>query len=44
MFGLAVLVMIDRYWSYWRVNSFPFSESQVVETLGDIVAAVIEAD
>ena len=43
-FGLAVLVMIDRYWSYWRVNEFPFSEEQVVETLGDIVAAIIEAD
>ena len=42
--GLAVLVMIDRYWSYWRVNGFPFSEEQVVETLGDIVAAIIEAD
>ena len=41
--GLAVLVMMDRYWSYWRVNSFPFSEEQVVETLGDIVAAIIEA-
>ncbi len=39
--GLAVLVMIDRYWSYWRVNNFPFSEEQVVETLGDIVAAII---
>ena len=22
-FGLAILVMIDRYWSYWRVNDFP---------------------
>ncbi len=42
--GLAVLVMIDRYWSYWRVNGFPFSEEQVVETLGDIVDAIIEAD
>jgi AcrR family transcriptional regulator len=42
--GLAVLVMIDRYWSYWRVNSFPFSEEQVVETLGNIVDAIIEAD
>jgi AcrR family transcriptional regulator len=41
--GLAVLVMIDRYWSYWRVNGFPFSEDQVVETLGDIVDAIIEA-
>jgi AcrR family transcriptional regulator len=41
--GLAVLVMIDRYWSYWRVNGFPFSEAQVVETLGDIVAAIVEA-
>lgn len=41
--GLAVLVMIDRYWSYWRVNSFPFSEEEVVETLGDIVAAIIDA-
>jgi len=40
-FGLAMLVMIDRYWSYWRVNGFPFSEEQVVQTLGDIVAAVI---
>ena len=42
-FGLAILVMIDRYWSYWRVNGFPFSEEQVVETLGDIVDAIIEA-
>jgi AcrR family transcriptional regulator len=41
--GLAVLVMIDRYWSYWRVNDFPFSEDQVVETLGDVLAAVIAA-
>jgi AcrR family transcriptional regulator len=41
--GLAVLVMIDRYWSYWRVNSFPFSEAQVVETLGDVIAAIIDA-
>jgi AcrR family transcriptional regulator len=39
--GLAMLVMIDRYWSYWRVNGFPFSEHEVVETLGDVVAAVI---
>jgi AcrR family transcriptional regulator len=42
--GLALLVMIDRYWSYWRVNGFPFSEDEVVETLGDIVGAVIEAE
>ena len=42
-FGLAILVMIDRYWSYWRVNGFPFSEDQVVETLGDILAAFIAA-
>jgi AcrR family transcriptional regulator len=42
--GLAVLVMIDRYWSYWRVNGFPFSEEQVVETLGGIVDAIIEAE
>ena len=42
--GLAVLVMIDRYWSYWRVNGFPFSEDQVVETLGGIVAAIIDAE
>ena len=43
VFGLAILVMIDRYWSYWRVNGFPFSEDQVVETLGDILAAFIAA-
>ncbi|MFI5053478.1 MAG: TetR/AcrR family transcriptional regulator, partial [Acidimicrobiia bacterium] len=30
--GLAVLVMMDRYWSYWRVNGLPFSEDEVVET------------
>jgi hypothetical protein len=36
--------MIDRYWSYWRVNGFPFSEEQVVETLGGIVDAIIEAE
>jgi hypothetical protein len=42
-FGLAILVMIDRYWSYWRVNGFPFSGEQVVETLGDILAALIAA-
>jgi len=42
--GLAVLVMIDRYWSYWRVNGFPFSEEQVVETLGGIVDAIIQAE
>jgi AcrR family transcriptional regulator len=41
-FGLALLVMMDRYWSYWRVTGFPFSEEQVVETLGDIIAAVID--
>ena len=40
-FGLAILVMIDRYWSYWRVNGFPFSEEEVVHTLGDILAALI---
>lgn len=40
-FGLAILVMVDRYWSYWRVNGFPFSEEEVVQTLGDILAAVI---
>jgi AcrR family transcriptional regulator len=40
-FGLAILVMIDRYWSYWRVNGFPFSEDQVVQTLGDVLGAVI---
>jgi AcrR family transcriptional regulator len=39
--GLALLVMIDRYWSYWRVNNFPFSEEQVVETLAAIVGAMI---
>jgi AcrR family transcriptional regulator len=39
--GLAILVMVDRYWSYWRVNEFPFSEEQVVKTLGDVVGAVI---
>ena len=40
-FGLAILVMVDRYWSYWRVNDFPFSEQQVVQTLGDILGAFI---
>ena len=35
--------MMDRYWSYWRVNGFPFSEEQVVETLGGIVAAIIDS-
>ena len=40
-FGLAILVMIDRYWSYWRVNDFPFSEDEVVETLGDVLGAFI---
>jgi AcrR family transcriptional regulator len=40
-FGLAILVMIDRYWSYWRVNGFPFSEEEVVETLGDVLGAFI---
>jgi AcrR family transcriptional regulator len=42
-FGLALLVMIDRYWSYWRVNDFPFDEQQVVATLGDICLAVIDS-
>jgi AcrR family transcriptional regulator len=42
-FGLAILVMIDRYWSYWRVNGFPFSEDEVVATLGDVLAALIKA-
>ncbi len=42
-FGLAILVMIDRYWSYWRVNGFPFSEKQVVRTLGDVLGAVISS-
>jgi AcrR family transcriptional regulator len=41
--GLALMVMIDRYWAYWRVNGFPFSEEEVVETLGDIILAVIDA-
>jgi AcrR family transcriptional regulator len=41
--GLALLVMMDRYWSYWHVNGFPFSEDQVVETLGDIVLAIVDA-
>jgi AcrR family transcriptional regulator len=40
-FGLAILVMIDRYWSYWRVNEFPFSEEEIVETLGDVLGAFI---
>ncbi|MDQ1430284.1 MAG: hypothetical protein QOF40_886 [Actinomycetota bacterium] len=40
-FGLAILVMVDRYWSYWRVNGFPFSEEEVVQTLGGILAAFI---
>ncbi len=40
-FGLAILVMIDRYWSYWRVNEFPFSEEEVVDTLGDVLGAFI---
>jgi AcrR family transcriptional regulator len=40
-FGLAILVMIDRYWSYWRVNEFPFSEDEIVETLGDVLGAFI---
>ena len=40
-FGLAILVMVDRYWSYWRVNEFPFSEDEVVETLGDVLGAFI---
>ena len=42
--GLALLVMMDRYWSYWRVNNFPFSEEQVVETLGNIIGAIIDAE
>ncbi len=42
-FGLAMLVMIDRYWSYWRVNEFPFSEDEVVETLGDVLGAFISS-
>jgi AcrR family transcriptional regulator len=41
--GLALIVMMDRYWSYWRVNNFPFSEDEVVETLGNVVAAMIDA-
>jgi AcrR family transcriptional regulator len=40
-FGLAILVMVDRYWSYWRVNGFPFSEEEVVHTLGDVLAALV---
>jgi AcrR family transcriptional regulator len=40
-FGLAILVMVDRYWSYWRVNGFPFSGEEVVRTLGDVLAAFI---
>jgi AcrR family transcriptional regulator len=42
-FGLAILVMIDRYWSYWRVNGFPFTEAEVEETLGDILLAFIRS-
>lgn len=42
-FGLAILVMVDRYWSYWRVNGFPFSEEEVVETLGDVLGAFISS-
>ena len=42
-FGLAMLVMIDRYWSYWRVNEFPFSEDEVVATLGNVLGAFISS-
>jgi AcrR family transcriptional regulator len=42
-FGLAILVMVDRYWSYWRVNEFPFSEDEIVETLGDVLGAFISS-
>ncbi|HEV8296370.1 MAG TPA: TetR/AcrR family transcriptional regulator [Acidimicrobiales bacterium] len=41
--GLALLVMMDRYWSYWRVNSFPFTEDQVVETLAGICRSVVDS-
>jgi AcrR family transcriptional regulator len=42
-FGLAILVMIDSYWSYWRVNEFPFSEEEIVATLGDVLGAFISS-
>jgi len=41
--GLALLVMMDRYWSYWHVNGFPFDEEQVIHTLAGILQAVIDS-
>jgi hypothetical protein len=35
--------MMNRSWSYGKVNEFSFSENQVLETLGDLVAAIIDA-
>ncbi len=41
--GLALLVMMDRYWSYWHVNGFPFDREQVVHTLSGILIAVVDS-
>jgi AcrR family transcriptional regulator len=41
--GLALLVMMDRYWSYWHVNGFPFDEDQVVATLAGICGSVVDS-
>jgi AcrR family transcriptional regulator len=41
--GLALLVMMESYWSYWHVNGFPFDEEQVVHTFAGIIQAVIDA-
>jgi AcrR family transcriptional regulator len=41
--GLALLVMMDRYWSYWHVNGFPFDEDHVVATLAGICRSVVDS-
>jgi hypothetical protein len=38
----AVLGMIERFWYFWRVEGAPFTAKDVVETLADILAAIIE--
>ena len=39
--GLAVLAMIHRFWTFWRVVGVPMSREEVIETLAAMVAALI---
>jgi AcrR family transcriptional regulator len=41
--GLALLVMAERYWFYWRYSGLAAPEDRVVRTLADIISATIQA-